>query len=493
MATTPPPRSSLQIPPTPLHGAKHDAYQPYSTRRSTRSSKIRQNRAQTPPPKTAGVKHFAGTSTPPESKKSRQTRAAPDTFSPPSSAQASPKRRLAKTFSVGGRSTLSGAVNDHNTAVAASALNLSPDEPDSAVSLPRSLTTMSAGMLPTPAKTPKKWPAQPAAAVSSTARILFPSYPETFEQAMPSPRKNGRKGRKYNGFSLESFTGVANGNDEDNKIQIFTDSKDKLPELDTSEENPFYVKKDEVDVGAPAFPKISKRRKIEKAGKRHEELEEALKRDDGMVYVFRGKKIFRKFDDEHEIIDNGGKSSPDWDDAEIDAANTSPRLRPFTRSSVKPRLLFPSEQQRRAREVKGDDADEEAITDIEENVLTADSQHLDGNEMTDAEADTEEDVLVTPMRHAFTPASPPATGRATRANTKKVSWDSSPLAPEPEELTPRVLVQGKRANPFDRWQRTKAGAGALASAVDKGKKREGNVIETSAGRMHKKARADAGK
>ncbi len=184
----------------------------------------------------------------------------------------------------------------------------------------------------------------------------------------------------------------------------------------------------------------------------------------------RGKKIFRKFEDDTQSNNNGVDdfNSDDWDESEITVAGTSPRLRPFTRSSIKPRLLFPPEEQHQARTAKAVLVDEEAITDIEEQV--------GDSEMTDVTADTEEDPLVTPTKNTFTPASPPATGRATRGGAKRAA------APEPLEYLPTV----KKASPFDSWKRGKAGVGAVG--MGKGKKREGDVIDRSGGTVGKKVK-----
>lgn len=141
-------------------------------------------------------------------------------------------------------------------------------------------------MLPTPAKTPRKRPTQPAPALKATARVLFPTHPASAPEAVPSPKKKAKKGRKYNGFSLDSFTGEEGNDGEDGKIAIFTDSKDRVPELDESEDNPFYVKKSNGDITfGQSSARVSKRGKVGRGIKRDEKVEEALNRDDGMVYV----------------------------------------------------------------------------------------------------------------------------------------------------------------------------------------------------------------
>lgn len=176
--------------------------------------------------------------------------------------------------------------------------------------------------------------------------------------------------------------------------------------------------------------------------------------------------MFRKFavapEDDHDSIPGDG--------TELDADPSSPKFRPFTRSSIKPRLLFPTAAQRQERSHAAVD-EEEAVTDIEDlPPLPNDS------EMTDLAPDTEEEALLTPVKDSFqAPATPPTTGHATRAATRKAKLMSGP--PEPvEELRPHGRT-AERASPFDAWQRTKA----TASGSGKGKKREADVLERDDG------------
>lgn len=122
-------------------------------------------------------------------------------------------------------------------------------------------------------------------------------------------------------------------------------------------------------------------------------------------------------------------------------------------------------------------ADEEAITDIEEQVQVGDS------EMTDVTADTEEEPLTTPVNNVFTPFSPPTSGRATRGSAAKT------VPPEPVEYHPSDTRKAKKTSPFDSWQRSKTGAGA--GLIGKGKKREGDMIERNGGTDGKRVRSGA--
>ena len=309
-------------------------------------------------------------------------------------------------------------------------------------SLQQPTINAAAGMLPTPAKTPRKKSVAPAA-VNAAARVLFPARPDSIEDAMPTPRK--RKPKRHVGFSLYRSMEDEDQAPED-KIEIYTDSKDKVPELDASEDNPFY----EQPVQHPPPPEPTKSRK-RKASHNidNDEVHQAFKRDEGMVYVFRGKKIFRKFPNEDTDDDPVSASDPE-----------TSTVRPLTRSSIKPRLLFPTAKQRQEREAAAVE-DEEATTDLEE-------PH--DHDMTGAE----EAQPTTPVKPtSFSPATPPTTDHATRAYTKKAKLEHLPL--EPPELVEAMpsRPRGKKVSPFDGWLRTKSGSGGVV----KGKKRVAEALE----------------
>ena len=134
-------------------------------------------------------------------------------------------------------------------------------------------------MLPTPASLPRKKEV-PRREVDAAARVLFPPRPNTIEDAMPTPRKN-RRGRKKAGFSLYSSM----EDDGDDQVQIYTDSRDKVPELDINEDNPFL---DSAHGGLP-----SQQRESRRAGRKrkqphvesNEQIERAFHHDKGIVYV----------------------------------------------------------------------------------------------------------------------------------------------------------------------------------------------------------------
>ena len=130
---------------------------------------------------------------------------------------------------------------------------------------------MNEGMLPTPVKTPKK---KQVFKIGVAGRALFQEQPAVADIAMPSPRRN-RKGKKYNGFSLESFR--EDGEENAKPIAIFTDSIDRIPKADESEANPF--------IDHPKPVRSSKRRRVDTDRKKDDQVDEAIRRDEGMVYV----------------------------------------------------------------------------------------------------------------------------------------------------------------------------------------------------------------
>ncbi|KAH6608560.1 hypothetical protein Trco_001906 [Trichoderma cornu-damae] len=266
-------------------------------------------------------------------------------------------------------------------------------------------------MLPTPSKTPQKPPSSKATAhIQTFARNLFP--PE--ETDLSSPRK--RRAKKYSGVTLESFR--AEVAEED--IEIFTDSQDRIPKKDDSKSNPFLG-------NAPSAGPSKRRtkRKVLVPGEGAQSIDEASRREDGMIYVFRGKKFFRKF-----------AEFDDEEDEELGSDDEAHFTRPLTRSSIKPRLLFPPKAP--APKTKRMLEEEEAATDVED---AADADKPSANAETPTKA--KEERAQTPEASKFAPASPPETRRTTRSTNKLSSSDSAP-----------IKRTGKKS-PFDSWLRTK--------------------------------------
>lgn len=144
---------------------------------------------------------------------------------------------------------------------------------DFAQRLDASSVSRAGGMLPTPSKTPQKPPSDLTAAdIKSFARNLFSS--ESADLATP----NQKRTKKYTGASLESFA----VEEVEDPIEIFTDSRDRVPTKDRTGVNPFYG-----DAPAPPEPskRRSKRRQVNVPGEGAQTVEEASGREDGMVYV----------------------------------------------------------------------------------------------------------------------------------------------------------------------------------------------------------------
>lgn len=200
------------------------------------------------------------------------------------------------------------------------------------------------------------------------------------------------------------------------------------------------------------------------------------------LHSSRGKKIFRRFESPAPDEDEDDETDPD---AAFTESSTLKRQagavakRPFTRSSLKPRLLFPSEEQRQERETHDE---EEAVTDIE--LQDATDEH--------DEQDIEHDYATTPAKNLhFTPATPP-TSKAATGSTKRRSTrfliDLADVAESPETehtsaspastLTPVPKSRLKKVSPFDSWQRTKAPAavGAIQSRKRAGDDAEGGAV-----------------
>ena len=267
MATTPPVHIALQTPPTPLHGARYDSNR---LRKSTRQSLTRNQRAiQTPPPHSHENLENSSSL---DLKRATKLRTAAHTYSPPSSAHTSPQKKISKfrkhisvaNLAMNGDDSVQGS--PHNPSLQ----QLVPQNP--------------AGMLPTPAKTPRKKPI-PQAAVNGAAKVLFPVHQvDSAEDAMPNPRK--RRNRRHVGFSLYSSMDDDGDASSEGKIQIYTDSKDKVPELDLHEDNPFLERPKEYSpLPEPSKSRSSRKRKAAAISSDRKAVADTLDRDEGMVYV----------------------------------------------------------------------------------------------------------------------------------------------------------------------------------------------------------------
>ncbi|EEQ83875.1 hypothetical protein RJZ56_002105 [Blastomyces dermatitidis] len=449
MATTPPPRA-IRTPPAPRHGARFDSYQPYSTRYSARLANRKASRGS------------PGLSTPNSPRSPNDTdllmgakrcASEEDSFSPPQSTQAFPTRRSDRKTK-----TSQPPVETHsffeNTRgqddlASHSSLGVSSN-------MDSEHTTLTANMLPTPAKTPRKNVVPDPSAV---ARTLFKGNSQSKDIEMPISKR--QKGRKFKGFSLESFNSELEneGNDE---IAIFTDSRDRIPEVHETSDNPFISRSNDSSHGNHEI-------------QRNEKVQEALHRDDGMLYVFRGKKIFRKFNSDTEEDDETdlGLLASQADPLE---ETSIPRVRPLTRSSIKPRLLFPNASHRgKARDSRFSGTD----NTIDAEVACEGDEPNQGESNSDPPSTRCEDIPATPpSRSAISTPTTPLTGGRSLRSHKKEAQDGLESPSKPPNRT------AVRMSPFDRWTRTKSQASPTTI-----RKRVGTSSSDSVEPVLKKARS----
>ncbi|KAJ5808212.1 hypothetical protein N7474_009481 [Penicillium riverlandense] len=423
MATTPPPPSpsALRMPAAPRHGPAYDEYEPYPTRASARLANQRVTRIEkTPPPSSPSVRSRAIASP----KKQRKVEV--EGLSPPRSTPGSPRKKA----------RLGGHADTHPT-TSHSLSHTSVQSRPSHLHPPTSRSTMAGDMLPTPIKTPSK----KAVDDQSAARALF-----------APPMSTPKKSKKHTGFSLESFSeDLAPGQPA---IQIYTDSRDRIPTMDPTEDNPFYAK--------PAMPNASEKQPTRtskrRAAKRDPEVEGSLKRDDGIYCVFRGKKIFNRFSEEADNDDEDlGLLAARPDLMNTDTSDLLTSVQPLTRSSIKPRVLFPTAS-------KDDESHhEDEATDVEENA---------------------KDDLSTPSPKSplTTPASPGGTMRL-RSGAR---FDKTQVDATPTMVSDLKKTEKKPSSPFARWQRKKQSPDDGTSTTPK--KREAGPVSSSSGPAPKRTR-----
>jgi hypothetical protein len=149
---------------------------------------------------------------------------------------------------------------------------------------PKPSDTEAFDMLPTPAKTPRKRAAPNQAALKSTARVLIPSRPTTIDDAMPSPRKHKQPSNSHNSFSISALADEGDDEASSSKIEIYTDSKERVPSMDEDENNPFLSrnassKKKVIEVSQTT------RRRVKQKSEKDKQMEEAAQKDEGIIYV----------------------------------------------------------------------------------------------------------------------------------------------------------------------------------------------------------------
>jgi hypothetical protein len=147
----------------------------------------------------------------------------------------------------------------------------------------------------------------------------------------------------------------------------------------------------------------------------------------------------------------------------------------LTRSSIKPRLLFPNAAQLAARESKAtalNEGEESNKQDVILDKVTAEPNNS-------GTISLDHPPVTPPLKMiAATPSSPRATGRSLRSHLKKIESES--------EVTPSGAdaKADKHISPFDGWLRTKS-----QSSPSKTKKRHAGSVEGTSGPVVKKSRS----
>ncbi|PNS15731.1 hypothetical protein CAC42_4183 [Sphaceloma murrayae] len=398
---TPPPAERLHTPPTPLHGAKFDTWEPYSPRRSVRvQQRQQQNRITKSPSQGRGRSRTPTTTSTPRLRKAElQRQPSHQAPSPPSSPDG---QRQAGT----GASIASWK---HLTQADLFAYDGSAD------ALPTS-----ENMLPTPSKTPRR------------QRVNCKSTPHKRREriTLDSPQESPSSHR----------------------FQVHIDSQDRQPEMEPSENNPFVGPRQRAKRGRPSRD----RRNQEEI-----DMDAAVADGRGQIFMFRGKKILRLYQDGPSSDDEEGPGHRYHDQSSrIRAAAGITAHRPLTRSYLAPRILFADED----HHVEDQIADEEALTDIEEYGLAQLQPEVDQN--------AEESTPSLAQQERIEPATTPT------------SDDAASLVPS------QTSSKGKKPSPFDSWPRQKPGS---ASRSVSGTKRPlpGNAEESVGKRTRSNASTSA--
>ncbi|OKP00797.1 hypothetical protein PENSUB_7728 [Penicillium subrubescens] len=280
--------------------------------------------------------------------------------------------------------------------------------------------------------------------------------------------------KKPSPFSLESFETSAS-----DEIQIFTDSRDRIPAPGPVSGNPFTSQADAVKSSSPVKRgkraartqetgdgSSSERIPVTAARRRRKvpnDDDSSPNPEEGITMIFRGKKVFTRFSDleeEDEDEDDLGlfATRPDLLAANPDILK---RAKPLTRNSIKPRILFPGATEG-SRPLEEEDATDEEDVEVAEapvsEVQVAKTQ---------VPPTKVQSSMVTP---AVTPESPeiPQAPGATR-----LLRSSARFATQGEETptgTNSADTKRKRISPFDQWLRKKQAIEELSSPAPPAKR-----------------------
>jgi hypothetical protein len=245
MAQTPVRPRRLHTPPAPRLGAQEDDWTPFTPRRSTRVAAQRSRGPQTQSPVTGRL----------------PTTSSAHAFSPPSS-PLSPSHNTSRSHAKSGKRSIPPPRKQKARA-------LSPESSETEID--ESLMA-SKPMLPTPAKTPrKKDPVRDS--LNFNSRVLFHPRLANVDDAMPTPKKS----RRSKAFVLDPFSSMEQQSD---KIEVYEDSKERVPTVDYDEDNPFLVKP-----GAQKSKPATRSSRSRPKSERETKMEVAARNDEGVVYV----------------------------------------------------------------------------------------------------------------------------------------------------------------------------------------------------------------
>lgn len=272
MATTPPSRTVVHTPSTPLHGARYDSYERCSARKNTRDSIQHSKRAsQTPPPSFNFTTQTISSS---DTRVVLNRRHIAHTYSPPSSANNSPPKKLLRSRKVIDSVKMDGT----NPSFGSTSFQYSQDVTSNS-SLHPPTANIAPTMLPTPAKTPRKKKIN-SNTIANAARVLFPARSDAADEVMPTPRKRRKPvGSIFGGSREEGDTTV------ERRISIYTDSKERMPEVDTSEENPFYSNPSNSRIDKELGKVKGSKKAMKNVLQKEKQLDDSIDHDKGMLYV----------------------------------------------------------------------------------------------------------------------------------------------------------------------------------------------------------------
>lgn len=275
MASTPPSQllSTPATPSSPLHGARYDLSSVpnlrRSTRTTTRNSSTQQRKTPDPPHFSQSSRPLLRTPRPPKHSKPSAVLPDPALHSP----AATPNPRTTRRVQVSSPPSPESHYRPPPRQKHPTTSHLQ--------SLTSASTIISNGMLPTPVKTPRKKTISNAA---TTARMLFQDSMDPVDLTPPQPTpRRPRRNKRHNGFTLESFS--AQDDPSHGQVEIYTDSRDRVPEVDDSASNPFLERRSTRQTSSQAVPGTSKRRKVSGEPRLDAQVQQALDKDEGMVYT----------------------------------------------------------------------------------------------------------------------------------------------------------------------------------------------------------------